>query len=873
MTPFKNSSASSGDDVGRFRPCLLLVESDSRLRQQLTAFLQTRGFTVNEAASVGEALAALRRVVPDLALVATPLDEDAATVAFAVRQQAPNAGLILMGPPAAVDALRLEVGAEVRPQAVLEKPFTARQLASVVEGALEARNSEHTSRNSARAASARLDDEVGALAAALANLRPAAPPRPPSEPEMPPLVEAPLGPPPGITEDPPVLVQADGVLVPMTPTSAMDPRGIYGPATLAEILVQCLRDLHSGVLVLQRGPVLKTIYLMSGRPVAAESNVQAETLGARLSALGVVGPESLRKGLALAAWHKTRLGDGLVRLGALSTDSLRFALRDQLQARITACFGWDQGSYGLASGSLGAQVDPQEINPRLLVIDGIRLAPPTMALLTRLDGAMRRTVHPTTQMAECLAQLRDRPEIIEIAGLCDGTRVLAEVLADSPLAMLESMRVIRGLELLHCIALGELRPLSRNRATISSAAPMRIRPSNAFSQPPLAARPPEAGSAAPRVLSPISSAPRAANPASIGPRPQEVSSGAPRPASRSPMAMPPPENRPSDGVPAASRTSAAPIPGRPSTGTFRPVTRASTGSPAAERPEQTSGSFRAIPRAPERRTASQPPDRPSITNMMPGRRPISVEEAPVERSPAALLRAEIERIEQATTHYAALGLNPDAHGRIIRDQATRVLRMLHTDQVLRLDDTLAERARAAAHRLAQAAEVLSNRNQRETYDALNLPVPVGGQTVDLLAAESSFNRGVICVQHTQVEKAQRYFQLAVAQDPHQAVYKVHLAAATFTLTPPEDRRTRNRIIDEARAALDATSGRDDVCVLVAEMAIAAGNTELGTRLYNKALDINAGSVRAREALVALESAGQKAGERPAGLLNKLFTRR
>jgi FixJ family two-component response regulator len=844
---------------------IILIEPDARLRGQMASFFVSRDYIVSEAGSVGEALAALTHFKPSVALVNTPLDEDAATVAFAVRQS-PQVALVVMGQPAALDEFRLAVGFEVRPQAFLEKPFTAKQLATQVDAALRALREAAQSKEEAREASARLGDEVGALAEALAQLarkRPSAEnsagsaaPAPAPDPSEPVISAAPGVALPEVDAGRPA--EDRSILKPMAPADPHDPRGIYGAITMAELFYNCFRDLYSGRLLLKRGEVWKSVRLMSGRPVQAASNVLSENLGALLVAAGRITPEQSERSIALAREGAGRQGEILVRMGLLTREALRAALRDQVRTRIVACFQWTDAEYGLGYEPGGAEVEDSEVNPLALIFEGVHTGAPIEPLVRHYDGALRRFVVTTPRFADYQALLRDRPQAAEIAALCDGNRVLAEVLGESSLTFTDTLRVVRALEVMQCVALGEARPLAS-----SSTAPRRVRPvgspSGDLARP---AWPPSTGS--------VDTMPRRFTSVPIEARPPPPSS--PPLARRDTVSVAPPARPTGDLVRPPATTSS---------GFHRSAPRpTSTGAPVV-RPSEPSGSFRAVPRtalAPA--PASQPPERPSVAGMRPPlpRTPSRSSQdtlVPADApTPAALLLQEIERIEKSENLYEVMGLEISVSLRAVRDQSQRLLRLLNADQVARLDEGLLDRARQAARRVAEATETLGSRPLRESYEALHMPLPTGRVGVDLLAAESSFNKGQVCSQYGLLEKAQRFFTLAVEQDPHQALYRVFLAHATYVQAPADDKRARGKALDEAREALESVSGRDDAWMLAADMALGLANPDLAVRLYNKALDINSGNARAREALTAIERGDNKTPEtRGGGLLNKLFSRR
>ncbi|MEZ4472526.1 MAG: hypothetical protein R3F60_17380 [bacterium] len=142
---------------------------------------------------------------------------------------------------------------------------------------------------------------------------------------------------------------------------------------MPELLYNCFRDLHSRLVVLTRGEVVKTLRVVNGRPVQAESNVRSETLGALLLASGRVSEDQVRRSVALVKRGRLRQGGTLVRLGAISPEELRDALREQVRTRILDAFAWTGASYGLSyDPEVAVGIEAAEINPLRLIFEGVR---------------------------------------------------------------------------------------------------------------------------------------------------------------------------------------------------------------------------------------------------------------------------------------------------------------------------------------------------------------------------------------------------------------------------------------------------------------------------------------------------------------------
>jgi tetratricopeptide (TPR) repeat protein len=235
-------------------------------------------------------------------------------------------------------------------------------------------------------------------------------------------------------------------------------------------------------------------------------------------------------------------------------------------------------------------------------------------------------------------------------------------------------------------------------------------------------------------------------------------------------------------------------------------------------------------------------------------------------SPAEL----VDHLEAQENYYALLGVSTQAPRATISTVASALIRSLSKAMTGAAGDEIAGRAKRQFDRINKAGEVLTHRQRRATYDALHLPIPPASGT-DLIAAESDFKRGRLCMAQENMERARGWFERAAAQDPHQAIYQVYLGWATFGLTADTNRRARLKALELAKDALKTDPSRDDGHVLVGQMHQAMGSHDAAVRAFQKALEVNGGNADARAALAALEEDPQK---RPNNrLFGKLFTRR
>ena len=244
-------------------------------------------------------------------------------------------------------------------------------------------------------------------------------------------------------------------LEPMVPQAPSDPRGIYGPVTLPQLLYRCFSDLFTGRLLIRRGPVRKQILLANGRPIGAESNIRSESLGFLLLRDGVIDQAQLRQSVRVARQFGIRQGEALVRIGAITVEAMPDYLRRQLRSRLLGCFAWNGAEYGLKyEPDVRATLEAVELNPLVLIFDGIKTSFPVAPLVHHFDDRNRSPVRVTERLRDYTTMLRPFADDLRVATLCDGQRTLGEVLSVSPFSLIDTLRILRALEITGCIDFG-----------------------------------------------------------------------------------------------------------------------------------------------------------------------------------------------------------------------------------------------------------------------------------------------------------------------------------------------------------------------------------------------------------------------------------
>lgn len=236
-----------------------------------------------------------------------------------------------------------------------------------------------------------------------------------------------------------------GLLYPMA--GAEGPSGVYGALDFPALLERLSGARFTGRLHLQHGVQRKQIEILNGFPVNASSNVRAEVLGYWLRRRGVISEAQLHESQDLMLRDGLRQGEALVRLGVLTMERLFQLLREMIREKVLNVFAWPGGTYGTAPDpEVGNHTGIFQTNPLLLVFEGVLRHAPAERVVAAFDARMGRSPARSAAFDECAFVLKPYAAELRVAGLCDGRRTVSEVVSASPYGLLDTLRILRALE-------------------------------------------------------------------------------------------------------------------------------------------------------------------------------------------------------------------------------------------------------------------------------------------------------------------------------------------------------------------------------------------------------------------------------------------
>jgi hypothetical protein len=148
--------------------------------------------------------------------------------------------------------------------------------------------------------------------------------------------------------------------------------GSLSSLSVEEVLSHVHSGIRSGQLILQHGPVQRTVTFRDGQPTFAVSSVHHERLGSVVVQLGLVTPEQLHQALGKVT-PTQRIGAVLTREGFLSEANLYSAMTYLVREVMLNLFEMHEGSFLFLEGRLpaGDSVKVQE-RTRDLILQGLK---------------------------------------------------------------------------------------------------------------------------------------------------------------------------------------------------------------------------------------------------------------------------------------------------------------------------------------------------------------------------------------------------------------------------------------------------------------------------------------------------------------------
>ena len=186
------------------------------------------------------------------------------------------------------------------------------------------------------------------------------------------------------------------------------------------------------------------VYFRNGEIYFAESSVTREPLGQKLVRAGVLSERDLMKALDEHAASGMRVGEVLVRNGAIDKSQLAVAIRSQVQDAASDCLKWEVGEFEFESSSEVVAEIPIRVSVDYVIMEASRLIDDVAGTERKLRSR-KMVLRRVADISEAKANLRLSTGEERIFLLVNGERPISEIIGDADSNELDVLRTLHGL--------------------------------------------------------------------------------------------------------------------------------------------------------------------------------------------------------------------------------------------------------------------------------------------------------------------------------------------------------------------------------------------------------------------------------------------
>lgn len=221
-------------------------------------------------------------------------------------------------------------------------------------------------------------------------------------------------------------------------------RGSLEEFALSDIFRLIAGARKTGRLEISRRAGSGGVYFRNGEIYFAESSVTREPLGQKLVRAGVLSERDLMKALDEHAASGMRVGEVLVRNGAIDKSQLAVAIRSQVQDAASDCLKWEIGDFEFESSSQVVAEIPIRVSVDYVIMEASRLIDDVAGTERKLRSR-KMVLRRVADVGEAKANLRLSTGEERIFLLVNGERTITEIVADADSDELDVLRTLHGL--------------------------------------------------------------------------------------------------------------------------------------------------------------------------------------------------------------------------------------------------------------------------------------------------------------------------------------------------------------------------------------------------------------------------------------------
>jgi curved DNA-binding protein CbpA len=215
-------------------------------------------------------------------------------------------------------------------------------------------------------------------------------------------------------------------------------------------VIGLLKSLHearrSGVLRVSRPETTTQVYFRDGAIVFARSDESAQRLGERLVRAGALKKDDLELACRVRDTSPLRLGKTLVDLGYVTSEQIDDQVKEQVTTIVCALFPWETGSYRTEIGEGAVEIDLErdDLSTENILMEGVRRVVDPSILRQGL-GALDGPVAYAFDLARLPPGVALTPAEGFVLSRVDGATTASEIATLSPLGEEETLRCIYAL--------------------------------------------------------------------------------------------------------------------------------------------------------------------------------------------------------------------------------------------------------------------------------------------------------------------------------------------------------------------------------------------------------------------------------------------
>jgi len=208
----------------------------------------------------------------------------------------------------------------------------------------------------------------------------------------------------------------------------------------AQLLVQLHQQNATGSLKLERAPLQKDVYLKDGQILFAASNDPKDQLASILVEEGKLGPDQMTIAQARVSAGNP-LAKILTELGYVSQRELADAARIKVEKILADLYGWKEGNYQFAEGSLPKGAIDLELSTVRLLFNSMRRIQDREWVLSQL-GSLDAVLSTAGSFSGFIAGADPDPKVGAVLRSVDGTKSVKQIAATSSLGEFEVSKIL-----------------------------------------------------------------------------------------------------------------------------------------------------------------------------------------------------------------------------------------------------------------------------------------------------------------------------------------------------------------------------------------------------------------------------------------------